>query len=102
MPFRVVRYIVRLWEILLEDSPDLRRLPVVYAVVLHHGRSPWRAPIDLLGLLDLAGLPRRAGALHVPALELLLDDLAAVQPAALAARGGPPLLVATLGYLTKP
>ncbi len=54
MPFRLLRYLVRVWEDLLETS-ESKTLPVVLPVLLHHGQGRWRAVPELASML--AGSP---------------------------------------------
>src|SRR5690348_952950 len=39
MPFRLLQYMVQIWERHLQAHPDDRRLPPIVPVVLHHSRS---------------------------------------------------------------
>lgn len=52
MAWRMLRYIVRIWDQWLRDHPDARRLPLVMPVVLFQGGELWTAPEDLHHLID--------------------------------------------------
>lgn len=55
MSFRMLRYLVRIWDHHLAGHPAATRLPAVIPVVVHHNRRPWATPTDVLDLLDLDG-----------------------------------------------
>jgi predicted transposase/invertase (TIGR01784 family) len=44
MAFRLLRYLVRIWERWLADHPRAELLPAVVPVVLYHGAEAWSAP----------------------------------------------------------
>ena len=67
---QVLRYIVRLWENTLRESAQIG-LPPVIPVVLYHGRTPWRVPERLSGLLNAPESLRA----YQPELRYLLCDL---------------------------
>jgi hypothetical protein len=99
MAFRLLRYVVRVWERWLDDHPGAPRLPVVAPLVLHHGPRRWAAP---RALSDLYDLPRGilAGTRAIlPELRFALDDLAATDEQALLARPAPPFAAAALCLL---
>jgi hypothetical protein len=93
MPFRLLRYVVRVWERWLRDhSPPL---PVVIPVVLHHGDTAWSAPTDLAAMLDATPELLDAARPFLPLFRFALDDLATKTPSELASRalGALPRLV---------
>lgn len=76
MPFRVIVYMVRIWQSWLEDNPGARHLPPIVPVLLYNGARPWTGPLDFHALFDRVP-PEVLDALrpHLPAFEVLLDDL---------------------------
>jgi predicted transposase/invertase (TIGR01784 family) len=60
MAFRILRYVTRIWDHYLRDHPRARQLPTVIPLVVHHGRSQWANPVQLLELIDLDPGGRRA------------------------------------------
>lgn len=76
MPFRMLRYVVRIWDRWLYEHHDAKHLPAVVPVVLHHGGKPWSVPSELLGLVSLDATLRTALEPHLPKLRFVLDDLA--------------------------
>jgi Putative transposase, YhgA-like len=86
MPFRMLRYVVRIWEHYLAEHPKAVRLPAVVPLVVHHNRRPWGGPTDVWELVDLDRDAAAAMGEFVPRLRFVLDDLAVVDEAALRAR----------------
>jgi predicted transposase/invertase (TIGR01784 family) len=84
MAFRLLRYVVRIWERRLEEAPAELLPPVVPVVLSHSGRG-WTVPTAMEALLDLRDgsddlLP------HVPRFSYLVDDLARASDEVLAKR----------------
>ncbi|MFB8004106.1 Rpn family recombination-promoting nuclease/putative transposase [Nocardia sp. NPDC056000] len=88
MAFRMLEYMVAIWNRYLRKTPGARRLPVVIPVVVHcdpQGRR-WSAPTELSDLLDIDPGARAALGDCLPRLRFVLDDLGATDVAALRAR----------------
>jgi len=96
MAFRMLRYVTRIWDQHLHDHPRARRLPAVIPLVVHHGRSRWDNPRQLLELIDLGPGARQAAQSYLPQFEFLLDDLAAVDGPQLRGRELTPAALITL------
>ena len=78
MPFRLLRYMLRIWERWLAGRPDARHLPLLVPAVLYHGAEAWTAPVAFEDLFDLPPElvePLRA---FVPHFRCVLDDLSGV------------------------
>lgn len=86
MPFRMLRYVVRIWERYLAEHPEATRLPAVIPLVVHHNRRPWSGPTDVADLLDLDGEFVEAAREHLPRFRFQRDDLARLDQRALRAR----------------
>jgi predicted transposase YdaD len=86
MPFRILRYMVRIWDQWLDEHRGAKKLPAVIPLVVHHHRSPWNEPTELSELLDLDAEATAAAAEYLPRLRFLLDDLARVDEKALRSR----------------
>ena len=89
MAFRMLVYMVRIWERHLARhaaSSGRRPLPLIVPLVIYQGRRRWSAVTDIAGLLDIDdGLGEAARDL-IPRFRFLLDDLTEVDAAALRAR----------------
>jgi predicted transposase/invertase (TIGR01784 family) len=96
MPWRMLRYLTRIWDRHLEDHPKATRLPLVIPIVVHQGHRPWTAPTELSQLIDLDPATAAAAAEYLPMFRYLLDDLARIDPAELQARPLTPAVRLTL------
>ncbi|MEV0028618.1 Rpn family recombination-promoting nuclease/putative transposase [Nocardia sp. NPDC050793] len=88
MPFRMLDYLVSIWNHYLREHPDTRTLPAVVPLVVHsnHTGRRWTAPTELAELIDLDPPAREALGPHLPRFRFLLDDVAALDLPALRAR----------------
>lgn len=78
MPFRMLRYMVRIWDRYLAQHSEVTRLPAVVPVVVHHNRRPWSGPTDVVDVIDLDDGTAEAVREFLPRFRFLLDDLARV------------------------
>lgn len=86
MAFRLLRYMVRIWDDHLRNNPRSARLPAILPLVLHHSPDGWTSPTDLHALLDLDADTLPLVAAHIPSFRFLLDDLSTETDEALRAR----------------
>lgn len=86
MPFRMLRYLVRIWDRYLTQHPEATRLPAVIPLVVHHNRRPWTGPTQLPDLFDLDRDTTEAVREYLPWFQFLLDDLTRLDEPALRAR----------------
>ncbi|WP_158542998.1 Rpn family recombination-promoting nuclease/putative transposase [Phytoactinopolyspora halophila] len=86
MPFRMLRYVVQIWDRYLAGHPGVTRLPAVIPLVVHHNRNPWTGPTDVLDLLDVDSDIADAARENLPRFRFLLDDLAVLDEQALRSR----------------
>jgi predicted transposase YdaD len=86
MAFRVLVYLVRIWEEVLRAKPGTARLPAIVPLVLHHSDAGWTSPTAFESLIDLAPDALAAFAPHIPHFRFILDDLRAETDDALHAR----------------
>ena len=96
MPFRMLRYVVRVWDRYLSDHPEVTRLPAVIPLVVHHNRRPWTSSTQVLDVLDLDPDVTDAVQEHLPRFRFILDDLTRVDEKALRARPVTPPVRVTL------
>lgn len=78
MPFRMLQYMVRIWDYYLREHPQAIRLPAVIPLVVHHDRRRWTGPTQLRDLLHLDPDTAEAARAYLPEFQFLLDDLACV------------------------
>ena len=75
MPLRLLRYMLRIWDAVLEREPLRRRLPPVLPVVLYHSPAGWHAPLSVGELLEGPTAALQVLEPHVPQFSLILNDL---------------------------
>jgi predicted transposase/invertase (TIGR01784 family) len=97
MGFRLLRYLVRIWEHWLAEHPRAKALPAIVPVVLYHGAEPWAAPIAFDALFDLPDVARTALAPHLVRFTYLVDDLSEIPDDQLRARA----MMTALGKLVE-
>lgn len=98
MPYRMLRYITRIWDRFLDDNPETLELPPVIPLVVYNGRNQWSAPQRLE---DLIGPGLDADAEYLPRFSFLLEDLSAVDSDRLMERIVTPMPRVTLVLLTE-
>jgi Putative transposase, YhgA-like len=86
MAFRLLVYMVRIWELHVRKHPGTKRLPAIVPMVVHHSREGWTSPTSFPALLDLDPDAIAAIAAYVPTFRFLLDDLRVATDASVRAR----------------
>ncbi len=86
MAFRLLQYMVRIWERHHQDHPEHKRLPPIVPVVLHHSRSGWSASTTFEGLLDVDEATLDALGEHTVRVRFVLDDISKATDESLQAR----------------
>ncbi|MEN0063786.1 MAG: Rpn family recombination-promoting nuclease/putative transposase [Myxococcota bacterium] len=79
MPFRLLGYLVRIWQHWLGQYPRARALPIVVPVVLYHGGERWNVPSDFASLIDAPDEVRHDLASWMVDFRYLLEDLRGVE-----------------------
>ena len=86
MAFRLLRYLLRIWQRWHDERGEGSPLPAIVPVVLYHGGRPWSAP---RAFEELVHVPARLGAEvrpYIPSFRYLVDDLSQVTDEALRGR----------------
>ena len=52
MALRVLNYITNFYMDFLVNNSGVKKLPAVFPIVLYNGSAPWRAPVNLSGLIE--------------------------------------------------
>jgi len=86
MPLRLLRYMVRVWDKLLANAPDAKKIPAILPVVLHHSDKGWTASTAFEALLDVDEDALAVIGAHVPRFSFWLDDISHESDDALRAR----------------
>lgn len=97
--FRMLVYVVRVWERHVREFPDKPYLPPVLPVLLHHSDTGWTAPTRLSELLRPGpdSLPDLRG--FVAEMGLWIDDISHIDDQVLRARALAPFAAITLALL---
>ena len=90
MPFRVLKYVVRILDECLVGTPSGRRapppLPAVIPLVLHHSASGWTASTRMDELFDASVSEDATIRPYLPRISFVLDDISHVTDEELKAR----------------
>ena len=86
MAFRLLTYMVRIWQGHLERHPRATLLPAILPVVLHHSETGWSAAVSFQDLLDVPPGTLALMAEYVPQFRFVLDDISLETDEALRAR----------------
>lgn len=78
MAFRLVRYLVRIWDHWLSAHSRAKALPMIIPVVLYHRDEQWSAPVTFDALLAVPEALRASIAPHTLRLSYIVDDLSEV------------------------
>jgi hypothetical protein len=83
---QLLRYMVRIWEQVLEQKPAPSVLPPIIPVLVHHSESGWTATTTFHGLFDSSLMADPWLCRLTPAFNIVLDDLSHLSDAKLRAR----------------
>jgi predicted transposase/invertase (TIGR01784 family) len=78
MAYRLLRYMVRIWEAWESEHAGALGLPVIVPVVLYHGPGRWSAPRSFDALVSWPDSLRQAASSYVPHFTYLVDDLSQI------------------------
>jgi predicted transposase/invertase (TIGR01784 family) len=86
MAYRLLVYLVRIWERHVREHRGVTSLPAILPLVVHHSKHGWTSPTSFAALYDLEPDALAAFAAHLPDFHFLLDDLRAAGDASLRTR----------------
>ena len=75
MLFRLLRYMVRIWERWWKAHPDAQRLPLLIPIVLYHGAERWSAPLAFEEMVEINEEIAESALPFIPHFQCVLDDL---------------------------
>ena len=70
--FRLLRYMVKIWELELKQKPGLKLLPPIIPIVLYHGRKRWDVGRSFADIVNLG--ERKSLRLYLPDFVYQLYD----------------------------
>jgi hypothetical protein len=80
LPFRLLKYVARVWDWWLGKNPGATKLPAVIPLVLHQGPRPWTGPRSLADMLNMPTGLRGQLERFMPGFDMALVDLGEVAP----------------------
>jgi predicted transposase YdaD len=86
MPYRLLRYMVKIWDAHLAAHGEAKRLPPIVPLVLHHSEKGWTAGTAFEDVLAVDEETLAALLAHVPRFRFILDDISDEPDEALRAR----------------
>ncbi|HEX4420648.1 MAG TPA: Rpn family recombination-promoting nuclease/putative transposase, partial [Kofleriaceae bacterium] len=86
MAFRLLRYMVRIWEHWWSEHPKAKLIPAVIPVALYHGDLSWSVPLLFNALIDVPETVRSALGHHLVDFSHMVDDLSEIPDDRLRAR----------------
>jgi hypothetical protein len=101
MAFRLLRYLVRIWEAFLVEHPESERLPAILPVVVHHSPRGWTGATDLCSLIDSDPDTLALLVGYIPQFRFVLDDVSHADDRALRGRSLTAVAAAGLMLLSR-
>ncbi len=86
MVYRLLRYMVRIWDEHVAASPEAKRLPPIVPLVLHHSEKGWTARTAFEDVLDVDAETLGSLLAHVPRFSFVMDDISQETDESLKAR----------------
>lgn len=80
MPYRLLKYVARVWEWWLNENPGATKLPAVLPLVLHQGPRRWTGPRRMIDMVELPASLRGQLERFMPGFDMALVDLGEVEP----------------------
>ena len=75
MAYRLLRYMVRIWQTYRDDHPGGHALPMIVSVVLYHGAASWTVPRTFDATLGMPDEVRADGSAYRVQFAYRVDDL---------------------------
>jgi len=73
--FNLLRYMVKIWELILKQEPELKLLPPIIPLVLYHGKDKWDIGTRLSAIIPLGAKKELKS--YLPDFSYILYDLSA-------------------------
>lgn len=99
LPFRLLKYVARVWDWWLGENPGATKLPAVIPLVLHQGPRPWTGPRSLADMLNMPTNLRGQFERFMPGFDMALVDLGEVAPDAFGTWDVQPSFRLTLAFM---
>ncbi len=86
MAFRMLVYMVRVWEHYIREHEGVRELPLIVPLVLYHNDGRWQSATSLHDLFPAELVKQPTWASIIPGFRFLLDDISVASDEELQAR----------------
>ena len=97
--FQLLRYMVRIWELYCADNRRCSSLPLVYPMILYHGRKSWSYPLNFHSLFKVQDETLLR---HLPEFSPVLHDVARSEDQEIAGETAARTLLLMLKYIFRP
>ena len=74
MPFRLLCYMVNIWQNARKQEPEQKSLPLILPVVFYQGKQPWKA-VGFSELLGLSKEEEKQFGAYIPNVSYLFEVL---------------------------
>uniref|UniRef100_UPI004056EA6E Rpn family recombination-promoting nuclease/putative transposase n=1 Tax=Candidatus Electrothrix sp. TaxID=2170559 RepID=UPI004056EA6E len=97
--FQLLRYMVRIWELYCTENRNSSKLPLVYPMILYHGKRAWSYPLNFHSLF---GVQDETLLQHLPEFSPVLHDVARSDDREIAGETAARTLLLMLKYIFRP
>ena len=98
MAFRIIIYMVNIWEQHRRQYPTEKTIPLIIPMVLYQGKSNWTAPLSLHDVLNVPDYLKP----YVPQFSYILTDLSNVTDEEIKGEGFVQLALQIMKYVDSP
>ena len=96
--FQLLKYLVRIWELVLKQNKSMKKLPVILPLVLYHGEKKWELESNFLSLFDAPDYLKE----YIPNFKYNLQDISHLQDEEIKGSVLLKVLFLTLKYIYSP
>ena len=83
MKFRLLGYMVRIWEKFRKENPDSESLPVIIPLLLYQGQEAWERSLSMDALFSLSDAAKNLFSKYLPNFESELISLPSISEGAI-------------------
>ncbi len=98
MPFQLLKYMVRVWELYLKQHKKAKTLPVIIPVAIYHGKKEWEADTTFISLFDAPEYAKK----FIPDFNYNLHDISHLPDEEIKGSVLLRILLTTLKYIFMP
>lgn len=98
MTFRLLGYLIRIWEWWRKSNPKAKKLPAILPLVLYHGQQPWKRSVEFIDYIHLKPGEREELKPYLPNFRFMLTDLCRTPDEEIAGNAGCRLSLLSFKY----